>query len=63
MPNEINGLAGTSCLCNFMRSALSRFQVLTIAKAVIYRNVDKKAWEQIVKEHQGVRAVVVTDLR
>ena len=46
-----------------MRSALSRFQVLTIAKAVIYRNVDKKAWEQIVKEHQGVRAVVVTDLR
>ena len=28
-------------------------------KAVIYRNVDRKAWEQIAKEHQGVRTVVV----
>ena len=38
---------------------MSVFQRMTISQAVVYRNVDKKAWEQIVREHQGVRAVVV----
>lgn len=34
-------------------------QALSVTKAVIYRNVDRKAWEQIAKEHQGARIVVV----
>ena len=38
---------------------LRELQGLPVAKAVIYRNVDKKAWEQIVKEHLGSRVVVV----
>jgi hypothetical protein len=38
---------------------VNEIQRMPIAKAVIYRNVDKKAWEQIAKEHQGARAVVV----
>lgn len=38
---------------------LKVLQGLPVAKAVIYRNVDRKAWEQIAKEHQGVRVVVV----
>jgi hypothetical protein len=29
------------------------------AKAVIYRNVDRKAWEQIAKEQQEVRVIVI----
>ena len=38
---------------------LKELQGLTATKAVIYRNVDRKAWEQIAKEHQGARVVVV----
>jgi (2Fe-2S) ferredoxin len=38
---------------------LKEVQALPVTKAVIYRNVDKKAWEQIVKEHQVASAVVV----
>ena len=38
---------------------LKELQALPITKAVIYRNVDKKAWEQIAKEHQRVRYVVI----
>ena len=39
---------------------LKQVQALPITKAVIYRNVDRKAWEKIAKEHQGARIVVVT---
>lgn len=35
-------------------------QGLPVTTAVIYRNVDHKAWEQIAKEHQGVRLVLAT---
>ena len=38
---------------------LKELQGLPVTKAVIYRNVDRKAWEQIVREHQGVRAILV----
>ena len=38
---------------------LREVQALPVTKAVIYRNVDKKAWEQIAREHQGVRVVVI----
>ena len=38
---------------------LKELQGLTVTKAVIYRNVDRKTWEQIAKEHQGVRYVVM----
>lgn len=38
---------------------MKEVQALSVTKAVIYRNVDRKAWEAIVKEHQGVRTVVV----
>ncbi len=38
---------------------LNEIQRMSIVKAVVYRNVEKKAWEQIAKEHQGVRVVVV----
>ena len=38
---------------------LREVQALPVTKAIIYRNVDRKAWEQIAKEHQGVRLVVV----
>jgi (2Fe-2S) ferredoxin len=34
-------------------------QGLPVTKAVIYRNVDKKAWEQIAKEHQEVMGLVI----
>jgi hypothetical protein len=39
---------------------LKELQGLPVIKAVIYRNVDKRAWEQIAKEHQGVRVIVIT---
>jgi (2Fe-2S) ferredoxin len=32
---------------------------LPVTNAVIYRNVDRKAWEQIAKEHQEVNVVVL----
>ncbi len=38
---------------------LKELQRLPVTKAVIYRNVDRKAWEQIVKDNQGVRVVVI----
>ena len=38
---------------------LRELQGLPVTKAVIYRNVDKKAWEQIAKEHRSMRSVVV----
>ena len=38
---------------------LKEVQALPVTKAVIYRNVDRKAWEQIANEHQGVRSVVI----
>lgn len=37
---------------------LKELQGLPVTKAVIYRNVDRKAWEQIAREHQSVRVVV-----
>ena len=39
---------------------LKEVQALSVTKALIYRNVDRKAWEAIAKEHQGARIVVVT---
>jgi hypothetical protein len=38
---------------------LKEIQALSVTKAVIYRNVDRKAWEQIADEHQGATVVVV----
>ena len=38
---------------------LKELQRIPIAKAVVYRNVDRKAWEQIAREHQGVMLVLV----
>ena len=38
---------------------LKELQRIPIAKAVVCRNVDKKAWEQIAKEHQRSKVVVV----
>ena len=37
---------------------LKEIQRMPIAKAVVYRNVDRKAWEQIAKEHQGARVII-----
>lgn len=42
---------------------LKEMQGLTVTKAVIYRNIDKKAWEQIAKQHQGTRVVVVLSMQ
>lgn len=38
---------------------LKELQGLPVAKAVIYRNMDRKAWEQIAEEHQGARVVII----
>ena len=38
---------------------LKEVQALPVTKAVIYRNVDRKAWEQIAKEHQTATLVTV----
>ncbi len=38
---------------------LKEVQALPVTKAVIYRNVDRKAWEAIAKEHQGVGVVLI----
>ena len=38
---------------------LRELQGLPATKAVIYRNVDRKAWEQIAREHQGATVVVI----
>ena len=42
---------------------LKELQGLPASKAVIYRNVERKAWEQIAKEHQGVTLLVVISPR
>jgi (2Fe-2S) ferredoxin len=42
---------------------LKELQDLPVTKAVIYRNVDRKAWEQIAKEHLGVGMVVIVPQR
>ena len=33
---------------------------ILIARAVVYRNVDRRVWDQIAKEHGEVRLVLVT---
>ena len=38
---------------------LKEVQALSVTKAVIYRNVDRKAWEQIATQHQGTRLMVI----
>jgi hypothetical protein len=38
---------------------LKKLQRIPIAKAVVYRNVVRKAWELIAKEHQRSTVVVV----
>jgi len=38
---------------------LKELQGLPVTKAVIYRNVDRKAWERITKDNQGAKVVVV----
>jgi hypothetical protein len=38
---------------------LKELQGLPVTKTVIYRNVDKKAWEQIAKQHQGAKIVII----
>ena len=38
---------------------MKEIQRMPIAKAVLYRNVDRKAWEQIAKEHVGVTLVII----
>ena len=37
---------------------LKELQGLPVTKAVIYRNLDKKAWEQIVKEQRRMTTVI-----
>lgn len=39
---------------------LKELQGLPVTKAVIYRNVDRKAWEQITKEHQVCSVVMLS---
>lgn len=51
-------LIETQVVCS-TSELLKELQRLPVTKAVIYRNVDRKAWEQIAKEYQGVRVVVV----
>lgn len=41
---------------------MNEIQRMTVAKAVVYRNVDKKAWEQIAREHQGVKSLVILSI-
>lgn len=38
---------------------LKELQGFPVTKAIIYRNMDRKAWEQIAKEHQTSRAVCI----
>lgn len=42
--------------------SMKEVQALSVTKALIYRNVDKKSWDEIAKTHQGVRALVVVEL-
>lgn len=34
-------------------------QTLSVTKAVIYRNVDRKTWEAIKREHSKVKTVII----
>jgi len=43
---------------SLVRRQLPKLQGLPVTKAVIYRNVDKKAWEQITKENQVTKALI-----
>lgn len=38
---------------------LNEIQRMPIAKAVVYRNVDKKAWEKIARELPNANSVVI----
>ena len=38
---------------------LKELQATSVTKAVIYRNVDKKGWDAIAKEHQTSNLVIV----
>ena len=38
---------------------LKELQAIPVTTAVIYRNVDRKAWEQIGRELQGTRVVMI----
>ncbi len=38
---------------------LKELQALPVTKAVIYRNVDKKAWEQIAKAHSSTATLIL----
>jgi hypothetical protein len=38
---------------------LKELEKNTVAKAIIYRNADRRNWEQIAREHQGTRAVTL----
>lgn len=38
---------------------LKELHRLPVTKAATYRNVDKKAWEQIAKAHQGLRVLAI----
>lgn len=40
---------------------MNEIRRMPVTKTVVYRNVDRNAWEQIAKEHQGARVLVVTD--
>ena len=38
---------------------LKELEKNTVAKAIIYRNADRRSWEQIARERQGTRAVTL----
>ena len=40
---------------------LKKAQGLTVTKAVIYRNVDRRTWEQMIKDNQATMVVVAVD--
>lgn len=40
---------------------MNETQRMPIAKAVVYRNVERKAWEAIAEVHQGVRVMVIME--
>ncbi len=38
---------------------MKELQGLPVTKAFMYRNVDRKAWEQIAKEHPSLSTVAI----
>ncbi|MEI8179592.1 hypothetical protein [Aestuariivirga sp.] len=38
---------------------LKELEKNTVAKAIVYRNPDRRGWEQIAREHQETRAVTL----